>query len=51
VRPHVQRGGDFVPGHRRTNPDGNPYNNFDTSPNYNPFNGRTGTRRGGGLFD
>jgi hypothetical protein len=49
VRPHIQRDGDFVSGHRRTNPDSNPYNNYGTSPNYNPYNGLYGGRRNSGF--
>jgi hypothetical protein len=49
VRPHYQRDGDFVSGHRRTNPDSNPYNNYSTSPNYNPYSGLYGGRRNSGF--
>jgi hypothetical protein len=49
VRPHFQSDGDYVPGHRRTNPDSNPYNNYGTSPNYNPNNPFGTSRRGSGF--
>jgi hypothetical protein len=50
VRPHIQRDGDFVGGHYRTNPNNSTLDNYSTRPNYNPYSGRTG-RRGGSLFD
>jgi len=46
VAPHVNRSGDFVQGHHRTNPNSTPLGNYGTSPNYNPYTGQTGTRRG-----
>jgi hypothetical protein len=43
VRPYYRHNGTFVPGHYKTNPDRNIYNNWNTIPNINPFNGRPGT--------
>jgi len=43
VRPYYRHDGTFVQGHYQTNPDGNPYNNWSTYPNVNPFTGRQGT--------
>jgi hypothetical protein len=48
VRPHVQRDGDYVPGHYRTNPNSTTLDNYSTKPNYNPYTGNFGTRRGSG---
>lgn len=42
VRPHVRKNGTYVPGHYRTNPDGNRFNNWSTKGNVNPFTGRKG---------
>lgn len=44
VRPYFRRDGTWVPGHYRTRPDGNFYNNWSTRGNINPFTGREGTR-------
>lgn len=44
VAPSVRQDGTFVEGHRRTNPDGNPYNNWSTQGNVNPYTGKAGTR-------
>jgi hypothetical protein len=43
VRPHVNRDGTYVEGHRQTNPDGNRMNNWSTQGNYNPYTGQAGT--------
>jgi hypothetical protein len=43
VRPYTDRNGIYHQRHYRTNPDGNPYNNWSTYPNINPFTGRQGT--------
>lgn len=42
VRPHVRSDGTFVQGHMRSAPDGNPYNNYSTQGNTNPYTGATG---------
>jgi hypothetical protein len=44
VRPYTRRNGTYVPGHYRTNPDGNVYNNWSTRGNVNPFTGQPGYR-------
>ena len=43
VQPHVTRNGTFVQGHMQTNPDSNPYNNYSTQGNVNPYTGQQGT--------
>jgi len=43
VRPHVRSNGSYVEGHYRTAPDSNPYNNWSTQGNVNPFTGKQGT--------
>lgn len=43
VNPYVRRDGSYVPGHMRTLPDGNRFNNWSTRPNVNPYTGRMGT--------
>lgn len=43
VQPHVTSNGTYVPGHYRTSPDSNPYNNYSTQGNYNPYTGQQGT--------
>lgn len=45
VRGHVRRDGTYVAPHWRSAPDGNPYNNWSTYPNVNPYTGQQGTRR------
>lgn len=42
VAPHVRRDGTFVQGHIRSSPDSNPYNNYSTQGNTNPYTGQTG---------
>jgi hypothetical protein len=49
VRPYYRSDGTFVQPHYQTNPDGNPYNNWSTYPNVNPFTGRPGTIHYDGL--
>jgi hypothetical protein len=44
VAPYTRSNGTRVPGHYRTYPDNDFYNNFGTYPNINPFTGRIGTR-------
>lgn len=41
VRGYYRSDGTYVPPHQRTNPDGNPYNNYGFPGNYNPNTGRT----------
>ena len=43
VRPHVRSNGTYVPGHYRSAPDGNVWNNWSTQGNYNPYTGKPGT--------
>ncbi len=44
VRGYVRRDGSYVAPHYRSAPDGNPYNNWSTYPNVNPYTGQQGTR-------
>lgn len=39
VRGYYRRDGTYVQPHQRTNPDGNPYNNYGFPGNYNPNTG------------
>jgi len=41
VRGYTRRDGTYVQPHYRTNPDVNPYNNYNFPGNYNPNTGRT----------
>lgn len=43
VRGHVRADGTYVAPHVRTNPDASRTNNWSSSPNVNPYTGRTGT--------
>ena len=43
VSGYISSNGVFVPGHYETNPNGNPYDNWSTRGNYNPFTGQPGT--------
>ncbi len=43
VRPHFRRDGTYVPGHLRTDPDGNKFNNWSSRGNQNPLTGKPGT--------
>jgi hypothetical protein len=43
VRPYTRKDGTYVDGHYRSNPDGNPYNNWSYPGNVNPYTGRQGT--------
>lgn len=43
VQPHVTRSGEYVQGYHRTAPDSNPYNNYSTQGNVNPYTGQAGT--------
>jgi hypothetical protein len=42
VRPHIRKDGTYVPGHLRSQPDGNPYNNWGYPGNINPYTGEEG---------
>lgn len=44
TRSYTRRDGTYVPTHRSTVPNGTQRDNYGTSGNYNPWNGRTGTR-------
>lgn len=44
VNPYVKKDGTYVEGHYRSAPDGNPYNNWSTQGNVNPYTGQYGTR-------
>ena len=41
---YVDRNGVFHPAHYQTNPNNNPWDNWSTRGNYNPFTGKPGTR-------
>ena|SRR3990167_948177 len=43
VRGYIKRDGTVVQPHYRTAPDGNPFNNYSTQGNVNPYNGNVGT--------
>lgn len=43
VKGYVKRDGTYVAPHYRTQPDNNPYNNYSTKGNINPYTGKTGT--------
>ena len=45
VQPHTRSNGSYVGGHYRTNPNTTQSDNYDTSGNYNPYNGHTGTSK------
>ena len=45
VRGYYRRNGTYVQPHYRSNPDGNPHNNWSTYPNVNPYTGKRGTKR------
>ena len=42
VSPHVDRNGNYTQGHYRSNPDGNPHNNYSTRGNVKPYTGQAG---------
>jgi hypothetical protein len=44
VRGYYRKDGTYVQPHYRSNPDGNPYNNWSTYPNINPYTGKQGTK-------
>ena len=43
VQPYVDNQGNFHQGHMRSAPDSNPYNNYSTRGNVNPYTGQAGT--------
>jgi hypothetical protein len=43
VQPHITKNGTYVQGHYRTGADNNPYNNYSTQGNMNPYTGQSGT--------
>jgi len=43
VRPYFRQDGTYVQPHHRTAPDGNPFNNYSTQGNINPYTGQMGT--------
>src|SRR2546423_3263244 len=43
VRPYFRNDGTYVPGHQRSAPDNNPFNNYSTRGNVNPWTGQPGT--------
>ena len=43
VRGHYRSNGTYVQPHYRSDPDGNPYNNWSTKGNVNPYTGKRGT--------
>jgi hypothetical protein len=43
VQGHVRKDGTYVQPHFRTAPDSNPYNNYSTQGNTNPYTGKKGT--------
>jgi hypothetical protein len=43
VDPYLRRDGTYVDGHYRSNPDGNPYNNWSYPGNVNPYTGKEAT--------
>lgn len=44
VQPHITKNGTYVQGHMRSAPDSNPYNNYSTQGNTNPYTGAQGTQ-------
>lgn len=44
VQGYTRKDGTYVQPHHRSNPDGNPYNNWSTKGNSNPYTGREGTQ-------
>lgn len=43
VDPYTRKDGTTVQGHHKTTPDNNPYNNYSTKGNVNPYTGKEGT--------
>lgn len=44
VNPYVRKDGTYVEGHNKSSADRNPYNNYTTQGNSNPYTGREGTK-------
>jgi hypothetical protein len=44
VQGYMKRDGTYVAPHHRTAPDHNPYNNYSTQGNANPYTGKSGSR-------
>ncbi|MHA1470959.1 MAG: hypothetical protein ACTSSP_10440, partial [Candidatus Asgardarchaeia archaeon] len=44
VKGYYRKNGTYVAPHYRSNPDGNPYNNWSTKGNINPYTGKIGTK-------
>lgn len=44
VKGYVKKDGTYVQPHYRTSPDSNPYNNYSTKGNTNPYTGKEGTK-------
>lgn len=44
VRPYIKKDGTYVEGHYKSGPDRNPYNNYSSQGNSNPYTGQQGTR-------
>jgi hypothetical protein len=44
VRGYTTKNGTYVAPHYRSAPDGNPYNNYSTRGNINPYTGQPGTK-------
>lgn len=44
VQGYTRKDGTYVQPHYRSSPDGNPYNNWSTKGNVNPYTGKSGTR-------
>jgi hypothetical protein len=42
VNGYYRKDGTYVQPHHRSDPDGNPYNNYSSQGNYNPYTGQTG---------
>jgi hypothetical protein len=45
VESYSRKDGTYVQPHYRSNPDNNPYNNWSTKGNTNPYTGEKGTRK------
>lgn len=44
VRGYTKKDGTYVEPHYRSSPDNNPYNNYSTKGNTNPYTGKKGTK-------
>ena len=44
VQGYTKKDGTYVAPHYRSSPDGNPYNNYSTLGNVNPYTGQVGTK-------